>query len=230
MRPGETVNMAADCLHHGTDGHFLLHVPPVKVRKERWIPIDEEVRNIIARLTYLRTLPPAVSCTPGEFLLPRPNGRKSLGDHLRTALQQAATQAGITKQIVPYQLRHTFATTLLREGVSLPALMKLLGHRTASMTLRYVEITQQDLQRELEFVRLHPRHLVPLPPQAAAIETDAANASAVTDRLSAVIRVLELYRQQYAITHDKPIQLLLRRLVRIRYLFQKLASSCGAEK
>jgi|GEM_PF-3877170 len=41
-------------------------------------------------------------------------------------------------------MRHTYATTMLRAGVSLPALMKLLGHRTANMTLRYVEITQQD--------------------------------------------------------------------------------------
>ena len=41
--------------------------------------------------------------------------------------------------------------------------MKLLGHRTANMTLRYVEITQKDLQREFHLARSHPRHLLPLP-------------------------------------------------------------------
>jgi transposase len=36
--------------------------------------------------------------------------------------------------------------------------MKLLGHRTANMTLRCVEITQQDPQREFHLARLTPRH------------------------------------------------------------------------
>ena len=162
MRPGETVDLALDCLHHSGDGHWLLHVPPVKVRKERWVPIDEKTRSIVARLTYLRTLPPTRS-ESAEFLLPRPEGRDALGVDLRKTLIEAASQVGIKAAIVPYQLRHTFATSMLRAGVSLPALMKLLGHQTANMTLRYVQITQQDLQREFDRVRLHPRHLVPVP-------------------------------------------------------------------
>ncbi len=229
MRPGETVDLAVDCLHHSGDGHWLLHIPPVKVRKERWVPIDEEARDIVARLAYLRTLPPPVS-GPSRFLLPRPDSREALGDHLRIALHEAATHAGMTTHIVPYQLRHTFATTMLREGVSLPALMKLLGHRTAGMTLQYLQITQQDLQHEFDLVRLNPRHLAPVPKQVATTETDAADAPAVIHRLSAAIRVLELYRQQNAAIGDKPIQLLFRRLVRIRSRFQNLVSSDGKEK
>lgn len=45
---------------------------------------------------------------------------------------------------------------MLRAGVSLPALMKLLGHHNANMTLLYVEVTQQDLQREYQAARLKP--------------------------------------------------------------------------
>jgi hypothetical protein len=44
--------------------------------------------------------------------------------------------------------RPTFATTMLRLGVSLPALMQMLGHKDIRMTMRYVQVTQQDLQRE----------------------------------------------------------------------------------
>ena len=220
MRIGETVDLAVDCLRDFGDGRWVLHVPAVKVARERWVPVDDEVRGIVARLTYLRTLPPAA--TP-EFLLPRPKGRDALGIELRAALLEAASRAGITAHIVPYQLRHTFATSMVRAGVSLPALMKLLGHQKANMTLRYVEITQQDLQRELEWVRLNPRHLVPFPPQAAAADLDTADAPAVIDRLSAAIRVLELYRQNAAANCQKPLQLLLRRLVRIRSRFQNVA-------
>jgi site-specific recombinase XerD len=37
---------------------------------------------------------------------------------------------------------------MLRLGVSLPALMQMLGHNDIRMTMRYVQVTQQDLQRE----------------------------------------------------------------------------------
>jgi integrase len=40
-----------------------------------------------------------------------------------------------------HRLRHTFATSMLAGGVSLPALMKLLGHRDYRMTLRYAAVT-----------------------------------------------------------------------------------------
>ena len=229
MRPGETVDLALDCLHHSGDGHWLLHVPPVKVRKERWVPIDEETRSIVARLTYLRTLPPATPSGSSEFLLPRPEGRDALGAGLRKALLDAAAQTGITAAIVPYQLRHTFATSMLRAGVSLPALMKLLGHQTASMTLRYVQITQQDLQREFDLVRLNPRHLVPVPPLASPADPDTADAPTVISRLSATIRVLELYRQQNSLADDQPLRLLSRRLVRIRSRFEKVVSNTKTE-
>src|SRR5712691_4950987 len=41
-----------------------------------------------------------------------------------------------------------YASEMLRLGVSLPALMQLLGRKDIRMTLRYVQVTQQDLQRE----------------------------------------------------------------------------------
>ena len=41
--------------------------------------------------------------------------------------------------------RHTFATEMMRSGVSFPALMTLLGHSTPKMTLLYAEFTQTDL-------------------------------------------------------------------------------------
>jgi hypothetical protein len=211
----------------------MLHVPAVKVLRERWVPTDQEVRSIVARLTYLRTLPATGGCpppTPQPFLLPRPKGRHELGTQLRAALQEAASHCGITAHTVPYQLRHTFATSMLRAGVSLPALMKLLGHKKANMTLRYLEITQQDLQRELELVRLNPRHLVPLPPLAAPTEIDAADAPTVLDRLSAASRALELFRQQNLEEDARSLELLFRRLSRIRTRFQKLAFNTKVQK
>jgi len=227
MRIGETADLSADCLRHLEGDHWALHVPLGKMHNDRWVPVDDEIRTVIARLQFLRTLPPAA---PPEFLLPRPSGRNMLVVHIREALHRIAAEAGITAHIVPHQLRHTYATSLLRAGISLPALMKLLGHRNANMTLRYVEITQHDLQREFYQARLTPRHLAPLPSSAVSPDPDEVNASAIRDRLCGATRLMELFRQQNPGAHDKDFRLLSRRLTRIRYRFEKIINGSRGEK
>lgn len=229
MRLGECVDLSPDCLRHLGDNQWALHVPVGKLHNERWVPVDDEVRLVVERLLFLRTVLPG---SQAPFLLPRPRGRNVLCTALRAALQNAAVQAGIPVRIVPHQLRHTFATEMLRAGVSLPALMKMLGHRTARMTLRYVEITQQDLQREFQTARLQPRHRMPIPPIAdSSTDHELTGRSQVLASLSSLIRLMDLYRQQpddYAWT--KTIQLPCRRLTRIRTLFQKLIGEHNLEK
>jgi site-specific recombinase XerD len=219
MRIGETADLSADCLRHLDGDQWVLHVPLGKMHNDRWVPVDPETRTVLVRLQYLRTLPPAA---PPEFLLPRPTGRNVLVNRMRAALHQIAREGGITARIVPHQLRHTYATSLLRAGISLPALMKLLGHRNANMTLRYVEITQHDLQREFHQALAHPRHLAPLPSSAIPSGPEAASAPVIREHLSGMIRLLDLFRQQNPGAHHKDFQLLLRRLTRIRSRFEKL--------
>jgi site-specific recombinase XerD len=226
MRIGETIDLAPDCLRHLEGDRWALHVPVGKLHSERWTPVDAELRAVVARLSFWRTLPPAAA---PEFLLPRPKGRGRLGQDLRAALRQAAAAAGISAKVVPHQLRHTYATSMLRAGVSLPALMKLLGHRTANMTLRYLEITQQDLQREFHLARQSPRYLLPLPLSLPGPEPDLANAPTVLERLSGAIGLLDLFRQQSSV-EDRLLRLMLRRLVRIRSAFEKLIAEADSRK
>lgn len=226
MRIGETADLDADCLRHVGGEHWALHVPLGKLHNERWTPVDTQVRDIVARLRFLATF------APGDakgHLLPRLSDAAGLCQHLRAALGEAARMAGIMAHVVPHQLRHTYATSMLRAGVSMPALMKLLGHRTANMTLRYVQVTQEDLQREFHLARQHPRYLMPLPASAIRPDLHAADAPAVIDRISAAITALDLFRHR-AGAENKPVRLLLRRLVRIRSLFEKLAASDKSEK
>ncbi len=221
MRIGETADLAADCLRHVGGEHWALHVPLGKLHNERWTPVDTQVREIVARLRFLATLAPGVAA---ERLLPRLSGGPGLCQQLRAALREAARASGIAPHIVPHQLRHTYATSMLRAGVSLPALMKLLGHRTANMTLRYVQVTQHDLQREFHLAQQHPRYLMPLPAAARLADPETGDAqAAVLERISGAISLLDLFRQS-AGASDKPLRLLLRRLVRVRSQFQKLTA------
>jgi integrase len=230
MRIGECVDLAPDCLRHLGDNRWSLHVPHGKPRSERWVPVDDRVRVTVERLSFLRTLPPAAD---PRFLLPRPTGRRTLLSSLRETLCSDAGKVGIQSHIVPHQLRHTYATSMLRAGVSLPALMKLLGHHNANMTLLYVEVTQQDLQREYQAALLHPRHRMPVPPglTSGPAPAPSADATAVQVALVSALRLMDLYRQLHApASAEQRIRLLARRLTRIRSLFEKLSQEHAGEK
>jgi integrase len=230
MRIGECVDLAPDCLRHLGDNRWSLHVPHGKPRSERWVPVDDRVRVAMERLTFLRTLPPVAD---PRFLLPRLTGRRALLSSLRKTLREAAGQVGIDTHIVPHQLRHTYATSMVRAGVSLPALMKLLGHHNANMTLLYVEVIQQDLQREYHAATRLLRH--PVPPHPAfrldGTQSAIADAAAVQAALASALRLMDLNRQLSAPSSiHKQLLLLTRRLTRIRSIFQKLTEDPNEEK
>ena len=229
MRIGECVDLTPDCLRHLGDNRWTLHVPHGKPRSERWVPVDDRARVLVERLRFLRTLPPGPD---PRFLLPRPKGREALLSAMREALREAAAEVGIQAHIVPHQLRHTYATSMLRAGVSLPALMKLLGHHNANMTLLYVEVTQQDLQREFHAARLQPRHRAPVPPLLEELSASAAGGpAAVLAAIANALRLLDLYRQRCGEpSGKKELALLVRRINRIRSVFEKLANGAAGEK
>jgi hypothetical protein len=54
--------------------------------------------------------------------------------------------AGQPLPVTPHQLRHTYATTLANAGMSLQALMALLGHVTPEMTIRYATLASPTLR------------------------------------------------------------------------------------
>lgn len=100
---------------------------------------------------------------PVALLICHSNGRALARTLLRLRLKKVAREYGIDENVYPHRLRHTYATELLRHGVSLPGVMKLLGHSTLKMTLRYVEITNVDLGRDyLRAIEKAGRHYASL--------------------------------------------------------------------
>jgi hypothetical protein len=89
--------------------------------------------------------------------------------------------------------RHTYATEMLRSGVSVPALMKLLGHKSPEMTMLYVEVTLTDLQREFQRALSQPRHLVPTPRMSALSARPGRDG--VVDSLLVAQQALEMFRR-----------------------------------
>jgi site-specific recombinase XerD len=51
-------------------------------------------------------------------------------------------------QANPHRFRHTFGSDMVRAGISLPALMHLMGHAQIHTTMRYVQLAPQDVWQE----------------------------------------------------------------------------------
>jgi site-specific recombinase XerD len=194
MRIGECVDLSIDCLRTLGPNQWAIHVPLGKLKTERWVPVDTTVCQLVERIRSLR--PPTAPKT-GHLLLFRSRGRKMLVRRIRAALQDVVATVGISARIVPHQFRHTYGTEMLRAGVNFAAVMKLLGHTSPDMTLEYLQITQQDLQREFHLALSHPRHLVPSPIVSSGF-LPRADLSGLIDSLTAAQHVLEMYRRSIA--------------------------------
>ena len=70
-------------------------------------------------------------------------------------LKGYALQAGISQNVSPHVLRHSFATHLLRGGASLRHVQELLGHATIASTQIYTHISDDQVQET--FNKAHPR-------------------------------------------------------------------------
>ena len=190
MRIGECVDLSWDCLRNVGPDRWAIHVPLGKLKRERMVPVDSFVCELVQRLRFFRSFDPL---PPDGHLLARPHGKHALIRQLRPYLHEVSAAVGILTRIVPHQLRHTYASEMVRSGVTLPALMKLLGHTDPGMTVRYVEVAGNDLQREFHLARSRPRHLAPHP--KAPMISSRAGLDGVVDSLLFAQHAIEMFRR-----------------------------------
>lgn len=190
MRIGECADLSCECLRSTGPDQWAIHVPLGKLKTERMVPVDSFVRQLVQRLRFFRSLDPLPA---NGLLLARPRTKEALVRQLRDYLHEVSFTVGIPTRIVPHQMRHTYATEMLRSGVSFPAVMKLLGHTSPDMTMLYLDIALTDLQREFHLARSQPRHLAPQPktPFASA----RTGLDGLIDSLLAAQHVLEMFRR-----------------------------------
>jgi hypothetical protein len=123
-----------------------------KLLTERMVPIDEETVAIIDRIAEHRSpgrpLRHPRTGKMADFLLTH-QGRRVSAETIREELHRAAAEAGLDG-VVPHMLRHTYATALVNAGCSLQALMALLGHVSAEMSLRYGRLFDATVRDEYQ--------------------------------------------------------------------------------
>ena len=74
-------------------------------------------------------------------------GRRMTPSGLRSLFRHHRCTTGI-RRANPHRFRHTYASDMVTAGVSLPALMQLMGHANIQTTLVYVQLTPQDVYQQ----------------------------------------------------------------------------------
>ncbi len=172
LRIGELLDLELGHLvDYGPSGTWL-RVPVGKLNNERSVPLDDVALGAF-----------------DEWLAPRPaqrarahprdghvadfvfveHGRRLGVARIRRGVADAVAAAGLSGpdgkplRVVAHQRRHTWATELANAGMSMQALMTLLGHRSAEMTIRYARLASPTLKAAYDQAAGKMARRIPLP-------------------------------------------------------------------
>jgi len=120
-----------------------------KGNKERIVPFEEKAQLYLKR--YLRIRKDKNSEYVFLTKLNKPISRIEFWRQLKNI----ALKTGITKNITPHTLRHSFATHLLTGGADIRFVQEMLGHSSISTTQIYTHISQDRLKEQHK--KHHPR-------------------------------------------------------------------------
>ena len=142
---------------------LLLPEAQIRVRgkgdKTRYLPLAPEAIQLLDH--YLRLERPNPSAAALFVSLKgRARGARMTAAGLRSLFRYHRQTTGV-KLANPHRFRHTFASDMLSAGVSLPALMRLMGHAHIQTTLVYVHVSPLEVYQQ--YARAVAQHIRPVP-------------------------------------------------------------------
>jgi integrase/recombinase XerD len=152
LRVSEVVNLSISWLY--LDVGFIRVIG--KGNKERLVPIGSEaIKYIRLYLSHTRNTIKVVSGNE-DILFLNKRGTKLSRVMIFMIIKDLAKKAGITKNISPHTLRHSFATHLVEGGADLRAVQDMLGHESITTTEIYTHLDREFLRETL--IRFHPAY------------------------------------------------------------------------
>jgi len=128
-----------------------------KGNKERLVPIGRKaLKEIDLSLPWRNSLQ-QIERKDTDILFLNRRGRRMTRVMVFMLVKDLATKAGITKNISPHTLRHSFATHLIEGGADLRAVQEMLGHESILTTEIYTHVDREYLRDVI--LRYHPRAL-----------------------------------------------------------------------
>ena len=125
-----------------------------KGSKQRFVPIASSAVKkinsyIVENRSHLK-----IKAEAEDILLLNRRGAQLTRAMIFTILKDLSKIAGLTKNVSPHTLRHSFATHLLENGADLRSIQLMLGHESITTTEVYLHLDKQKLKQEVE--KFHP--------------------------------------------------------------------------
>lgn len=150
LRVSELAHLTVDDLHF--DAGYVRCMG--KGKKERVVPIGENARHILQ--DYIAgTRPGLVGPRETRVLFVTRRGTGFSRKGIWKLIKNYAHQAGITKNVKPHTLRHSFASHLLANGAPLRIIQEMLGHADITTTQIYTHVDSSRLKSV--HAQFHPR-------------------------------------------------------------------------
>jgi integrase/recombinase XerD len=135
-----------------------------KGRKQRFLPLTADTLQVLQSYLHLER-PLTNSSALFVSLKGRRRGQPMTTAGLRSLFRHHRLVSKVP-QANPHRFRHTFGRDMVRAGISLPALMHLMGHADIHTTMLYVQLAPEDVWRE--FARAVQQRLPLSPPEQMA--------------------------------------------------------------
>jgi integrase/recombinase XerD len=110
-----------------------IHIRQSKYKKDRILPLASYMAKGL--VTYISVENPQIWLFNGK----EPDGRYSIKG-LSWVMREAIKKTQIKKEVNLHSLRHSYATHLLEDGVSILAIKELLGHVNITTTMIYLHV------------------------------------------------------------------------------------------
>lgn len=137
FRVSELVNLKISDLDFSDN---IGHVTQGKGKKDRIFNIPAFLKKSLEKRARIQTE------NNEEYLFTGPNGKLS-DRNIQKMIKKYAKKAGLTKDVHPHTLRHSFATHLLENNIDIRKIQELLGHSDLSTTQIYTHVSTAELKK-----------------------------------------------------------------------------------
>lgn len=123
-----------------------LKVVEGKGKKDRILWLNEDCLNLLQKWREKRP-------TKSNLLFTTLDGASIDDRYLRRMIKRYGKKAGITKDVHPHMLRHTFATDLYSQTKNIRMVQKALGHSDLASTMIYTHIIDDEMEAAMRSFR-----------------------------------------------------------------------------
>ena len=135
LRISEVTNLKVSDID---SGNMQIRIRQAKGDKDRYSLLGQ--CNLLVLREYFKVYRPSLWLFPNELTL-KPLSVRTV----QKVFRDAKDRCGITKEVSIHSLRHSFATHLLKSGVDLIYIQKLLGHTNIQTTSIYLDLAGKDI-------------------------------------------------------------------------------------